>query len=102
MPQDFQLPDRFPEIVDYARQVSRGIDYVRVDFMLVDDQVYAGEVTMYCLAGYLAYDDPGPAIALTEAWDLRKSWFLRTPQAGWRRMYANALTTWLNDAPSVR
>lgn len=100
LPPDFQLPANFAEIVACARKVSAGIDYLRVDFMLVNDQLYAGEVTIYCNAGYLAFDDPRPGQALTDAWDLRKSWFLSTPQRGWRRIYANALAARLNEVAS--
>lgn len=46
------IPDNFNEMVDYARILSRGIPFVRVDFYDVNDIVYFGEMTFYPNAGY--------------------------------------------------
>jgi hypothetical protein len=39
---------------------------------------------------------------LAETWDVRKSWFMTTPQKGWRRLYAQALSLALYGGLAVK
>lgn len=90
-PEDFTPPTVIGEIIEHARAVGRDIDQVRVDFMWSNGQIYCSEITPYTAAGYGTYDDPAIAKRLGDAWDLKRSWFLKSPQTGWRGLYARAL-----------
>lgn len=75
-----------------ARRLSVAVDYARFDFLAVGQRLYAGEITVFHLAGYREF---GPVLGpLVEGvWDLRRSWFLREGAAcgGWlARAYAAA------------
>lgn len=94
LPADFVMPDCLGEAVRAAETLSRVVDYLRCDFMVVDGRLHAGELTVYPAAGIdrSHHDRPGSVDArLATAWDLRRSWFLTTPQRGWRAIYAQAL-----------
>jgi hypothetical protein len=82
-----------------ARALSRGVDYARFDLLAVGTRLYAGEITVFHMAGYR---DHGPVARpfMDAAWDLRQSHFLRegAPRGGWlARAYAAALTRALDD-----
>ena len=88
LPADFKLPASFPTVIDYARRLSVGVDYARFDFLCVGDHVYPGEITVYPGSGLSQADDDGIDALIVCNWDLGSSWFLRTPQSGWRGAYA--------------
>lgn len=46
-----QKPAQFEEMKALARQLSEGMPHVRVDFYLVNDKIYFGEMTFYTCAG---------------------------------------------------
>jgi hypothetical protein len=73
------------------------LDYVRVDFMLCGSDVYGQEFTFYSLAGLSPFEAHIDE-RISDAWDLGASWFLRTPQRGWRGWYATALRRSLDAA----
>ncbi len=80
--------------VEAAEKIAKGLDYVRVDFMSDETDIYAGELTFYHRSGYVP---PSPRksdnlYALIAAnWDLRNSWFVASRHNGWRGAYARAL-----------
>jgi hypothetical protein len=85
-------PEAFRAACEAARELSRGVDYARFDFLAVGPRIHAGEITVFHQAGYRAY---GPRLAalLDGVWDLRASHPLRgaAPGAGWlTRAYADA------------
>lgn len=41
--------------------------------------------------GYQVLFGQDPDAQITRAWDIRRSWFMTTPQPGWRGEYADAL-----------
>ena len=45
------VPAGLDEMKAIAADSSKGIDYVRVDFLLLDDTFYIGELTMYASSG---------------------------------------------------
>lgn len=90
-PDDFQPPASMALAYQYAKSLSRGIDFVRVDFLCTPNEVFAGEMTFYSHAGYLQWNDRFLQEEISRMWDLRKSWFLTSPQPGWRGIYAGAL-----------
>lgn len=97
----FQTPAEFDRMSAIALKLSDGLDYVRCDLYLVDGEVYFSEMTFYAAGGFAWVSDAGLTRVCNEAWDLRRSWFMRTPQTGWRALYARALRIML-DAQSER
>jgi len=82
--------------VQYARQLSVGVDYARFDFMWNGRELFGGEITVYPAGGTT---DPANAMsraAVLDGWDLTQSHFLKSQHAGWARLYANALKRRLN------
>lgn len=71
---DGQKPAHLDRMIEWASQLGRGIDFVRVDMYDVGDRVLVGELTPYPAAGKKAFDP-----ATTDAW-LGRFW--RRPQAG--------------------
>ncbi len=88
LPDDFRLPLDAAVLVRHALAIANGTDHLRVDFMWNGEQLYFCEITVYPGGGYRAYSDPGIVEVMTRSWNIADSWFLRTPQSGWRRHYA--------------
>ncbi len=81
LPPQFMPPATYAVAMRHARQISRGFDYLRIDFLSTDSELYAGEITIYPNAGLtLAKGDPSTDInELTNvSWDLRKSDFFKS------------------------
>jgi len=91
LPADYELPHTFFDAREIVETASKGIDYARYDVMSVNSEIFAGEITIYCCGGYAAYNTAEIEQRLTADWNLRDSWFLTTPQTGWRQLYAQAL-----------
>lgn len=51
LPPDFVPPDTYAAAMAHARELSRGFDYLRIDFMSCGKDLYAGEITVYPNAG---------------------------------------------------
>ena len=47
-----EIPESLQEMIEYAKILSNGIPFVRVDFYDVNNIVYFGEMTFYPNAGY--------------------------------------------------
>ncbi len=88
LPDDFDLPLDAAELARYALTIANGTDHLRVDFMWNGDKLYFCEITVYPGGGYRAYSDPGIVDQMAQSWNIADSWFLSTPQDGWRRHYA--------------
>lgn len=84
------LPATAARALEVAAGIGAHFDHMRVDFLTDGAALYLGEVTVYNLNGREA---KGHLIgeASSRHWDLRRSWFLNTPQSGWRALYARAL-----------
>jgi hypothetical protein len=91
LPDGYRVPDCYGEAMRVAKAVATGSDYLRVDFMVVDGKLYAGEITPYPTAGLMTNSDPAVLAAMGRCWDLDRSWFLSTPQTGWRAIYQRLL-----------
>ncbi len=95
-PLDKVLPDAgiVTRAMAAAARIGAGLDYVRVDFLCDGTALYPGELTFYHRAGYVPPTPPGSDnlySRIANLWDLRQSWFLTSPQTGWRALYAAAL-----------
>lgn len=91
IPVDYAVPTVFHDAVLSAAELSRGVDYARYDFMTDGEVLFAGEITVYPASGVspaTPLGETGSDTLVEERWDLRPSWFLSTPQKGWRRLYA--------------
>ena len=95
LPSDYQLPGCFEKAVDYASVLGKKLDYARIDFLALGDELFASEITFYTLGGLATYTDPGIDRLLSDAWNLRQSWFLQTLNSGWRKVYAQCLNEYL-------
>ncbi|AHF00145.1 ATP-grasp fold amidoligase family protein [Thioalkalivibrio paradoxus] len=100
LPSDFALPACYAQAMDAAARVAEGTDYLRVDFFAADDTLFGGELTVYPSAGRMTNSRPECMHALGLAWDIRCSWLLSAPQAGWRGRYARWLRMALERSPS--
>lgn len=54
----FDRPAVLDEILDISRRVSKDIPFVRVDFYIVDNNAYIGEVTFFPGTGLLIFEPP--------------------------------------------
>ncbi len=91
LPEDMDITTPYRRMVEYAKQLSIGVDYVRVDFMLNGDRVYAGEITVYPAVGIHEIYNPPLNEKIKTGWDLRDAWFCNTQHTGLKRLYAAAL-----------
>lgn len=97
LPSDYQLPGSFARAAAYASALGKQLDYARIDFLALADDLFASEITFYTLGGYATYTDPAIERLLSGAWDLRNSWFQHQPGTGWRRIYAQHLDAYLTE-----
>ena len=88
---DIRAPAEWQKLRQTALALSCHFDFVRCDLYVVDGEIYFSEFTLYTLGGFAWIDDDVLNTLYTGIWDLRNSWFMRTPQTGWRKHYAKAL-----------
>lgn len=67
-----ELPPQSEEMIRYAELLGKDIPYVRVDFYIVDDVVYFGEMTFYTWDGYMVFEP--------DEWDRKLGDMLEIPQ----------------------
>lgn len=94
---DVLSPAVFARAADYAHRISAGIDQLRVDFIISGDDIYLGELTVYSASGFGDEERVGVGPTVERAWlrAIGKSWFLSTPQRGFRARYAEAFRRWV-------
>lgn len=49
-------PKRLMEMKAIAAEMSKGMDFLRVDFYSIDDKIYVGELTLCPGSGFIAFD----------------------------------------------
>jgi hypothetical protein len=91
LPWSRQLAGLVRDAARLALPLAAGFDMMRVDFLVTANSLLAGELTVYTAGGYEHWENQAIAAGIAEAWDLRKSWFLRRPHQGPMRLYAEAL-----------
>lgn len=101
VPHDTPLPVETERLSEVAEAVARGQDFIRVDLMWNGEDLFFSELTVFPRGGNLILSDRSLVEAVGKAWDLRKSWFLTTPQAGWRGVYARLLRSHLDRRARV-
>jgi hypothetical protein len=45
-------PEKFEEMIELSKKLSKGIPHLRVDFYLINGKIYFGELTFYHNAGF--------------------------------------------------
>lgn len=104
-PYALPLPDLLPRAVAIASELGASFDHVRVDLITDGKELWFNEMTLCNLGGHLTHTGTVPERATSRAWDIRRSWFLTTPQTGWRAVYAamlrRALDRAARDAPAL-
>ncbi|MDR3470777.1 MAG: ATP-grasp fold amidoligase family protein [Devosia sp.] len=97
LPPGFEVPPTLRRAGGFARRLSRGFDYVRVDFLSVGDALYFSEMTFYPAAGY----GPDGPVAKDNfrRWvrGMDKSWFLTTQHRPPLSIYAGAFRRWMEE-----
>lgn len=88
---DWPLPDNWHHMVEVARDIGAIFDHMRVDLLTNGSDAWLSELTIYNQGGYQVLFGRDPDAQITRAWDIRRSWFMTTPQPGWRGEYADAL-----------
>lgn len=88
---DRPLPATFAAAERAALTLGGAFDHMRVDILTDGRTNWFGELTVYNLSGYMSVCGHVPDHPMARDWDLRQSWFLTTPQPGWRGIYARAL-----------
>lgn len=91
VPVNTQLLDYVRQAVSIAPAIAGNLDYIRVDFLVTDLCLYAGEIVVYPGAGYGTTTNPAFAGEIERLWRLDQSAFLRRPHKGAVRLYADAL-----------
>jgi hypothetical protein len=85
------LPMNIERALGVASAIGADFDHLRVDFLTDGSRLFLGEITIYNLGGVAHSSGHLPNTPLNRSWDLRRSWFMRSPQRGWRKVYAAAL-----------
>jgi hypothetical protein len=85
------LPPNTAEALEISRQIGEHFDHMRVDILSDDAKLWFSELTIYNMAGYLPNVGDVTSEPVNTSWDLNKSWFLNTPQRGWKKTYAERL-----------
>lgn len=91
LPVSARLVDHVREAISIAPGIAGDLDYIRIDFLVTDDRLYAGEITAYSAAGYGTWTNPAIAAEIERLWRLDQSAFLRRQHNGMTRLYADAL-----------
>lgn len=97
----YPLPAATGRAVKLAAEIGGRFDHMRVDFLTDGENLWMGELTVYPRAGIQLGFGTDPAHPAALAWDLRQSWFMQTPQRGWREAYRRALRRSLDAATSA-
>jgi hypothetical protein len=92
-------PKNYRQLEETALKLCHPFDQMRCDLYVVGSKIFFGEYTVYNRGGYvLLQNDQVLKDAHGDAWDIRQSWFLTTPQSGLRSIYARSLLELLNAA----
>ena len=63
-----EKPEAFDKMIEFAEVLSSDFDFVRIDFYLVDDYIYFGEITHYPSSGDINYLSKEMDFKLGEYW----------------------------------
>lgn len=66
-----EKPESYNKMIEFAEILSSDFDFVRIDFYLVDDYIYFGEITHYPSSGDLGFFPKELDFKLGEYWRLK-------------------------------
>lgn len=66
----FANPANFPEMLEVARRLSAGFDFVRVDLYSLEGRIYFGEMTVTPNAGFGVIEHPERAAHRSDSWKI--------------------------------
>lgn len=72
----------FERAVDLARLLGGPFDQMRVDLLEADGDLFLTEMTIYNQSGHIADGGAYPGSQISRAWDIRRSWAIRTRPGG--------------------
>lgn len=67
-------PKNYDLMLQYAKQLSKGMPFVRIDFYEVSEKLYFGEITFYPSSGFTAF--------VPKEWDRTLGEWIQLPQKG--------------------
>ncbi len=91
LPEGVDVKRPYRLALQFAEELSVGVDYARFDFMWNGTELYGGEITVYPSAGDHEVINSTFHAAVIAGWTLRTSHFLSARQPAIRRIYASAL-----------
>lgn len=91
VPVNARLLDYVRQAVSISPALAGNLDYIRIDFLVTDHRLYAGEIVVYPGAGYGTTTNPAFAGEIERLWRLDQSHYLRRQHTGLARVYASAL-----------
>ena len=68
------IPEQVEEMIAFAEKLAKGIPEVRVDFYLVNNKIYFGEMTFF--------DGSGFTRICPDSWDLKLGEMISLPDTG--------------------
>lgn len=90
LPADFTLPASFRDAIRFSEILCAEVDYARCDFYSLDDVLFGGEITLYPTAGLSRANSTGIDQVIERDWDLRRSYFVKTPGRPIAEIYRRA------------
>lgn len=81
----------YRQAVAYAAELSKGVDYVRCDFLWNGTTLYGGEITVYPGGGISELAGVSDGLDMRMGWRLEDAWFLTHAKSPPARLYAMAL-----------
>ena len=89
---DVPIDEVLPRLLELARTLAEPFDQMRVDFIEAGGELYLAEMTVYTLGGYLPNGGEDPKSDISRAWDINRSWIMRTRDGGpLKRLYLGLL-----------
>ena len=55
---DQEEPDRYKDMIEVAKKLSKGLPFLRVDLYCINGSIYFGELTFFPFSGYGVFDPP--------------------------------------------
>lgn len=65
-----QKPNRYDEMIEIAKKLSKGIPFLRVDLYEINGQIYFGELTFSPCAGMMPFDPPEADLKMGKLLDI--------------------------------
>lgn len=90
----FVAPPQLAQAVAHAASLSAGVDFLRVDFLAGESELYLSEIPLYPASGYGKDNWWGEVIYRFWIAAIQKSWPLSTPQPWPRSIYIAAFRRW--------